>query len=122
MSEKVANTFVASQNPDNAREKPARGVAPQRTYPNSLGPSAIPPPTGSGRRGHITYRSVLFYGARLADALAETVEYLELLEKLNGSPPHTVFVHEEFSWEDAGSDLAWQVTLVFGEPARQRSA
>jgi hypothetical protein len=122
MSEKVANTFVASQNPDNAGEKPARGVQPQRTYPNSLDFSAVPPPPGSGRLGHITYRSVLFYGPRLADALAETVEYLELLEKINGSPPHTVFVHEEFSWEDAGSDLAWQVTLVFGEPARQRSA
>jgi hypothetical protein len=122
MSEKVANTFVANQNPDNAGEKPATGIPPQKSYANGLVSPAAPPPAGSGRIGLITYRSVLFYGARLADALAETVEYLEMLEKLNGSPPHTVFVHEEFSWEDAGSDLAWQVTLVFGEPVGQQSA
>jgi hypothetical protein len=72
-----------------------------------------PRPDGSGRLSHLTYRSARFYGQRLADALAETVEYLEKIEKLIGAPPHTLCVHEEFSWEDAGSDLAWQVTLVF---------
>lgn len=25
-------------------------------------------------------------------------------------------MHEEFSWEDDGSDLAWHVTLVFSDP------
>jgi hypothetical protein len=78
-------------------------------------PIPLPRPDGAGRLSHLTYRSARFYGQRLADALAGTVEYLETIEKQIGGPPHALCVHEEFSWEDAGSDLAWQVTLVFSE-------
>ena len=102
------------------------GISPQRRIVSQAeyaedGPSPIPvlQPDGSGRLSHLSYRSVRFYGQRLADALAETVEYLESIEKLIGGPPHTLCVHEEFSWEDAGSDLAWQVTLVFSEEVNE---
>jgi hypothetical protein len=95
---------------------PQRRIASQANYTES-DPNPIPAllPDGSGRLSHLSYRSVRFYGQRLADALAETVQYLEYIEKVIGGPPHTLCVHDEFSWEDAGSDLAWQVTLVFSE-------
>jgi len=122
MPEKVVNTIVANHPAHNASETSALRVPSQRAHPTSLNAPCIPVPSGSGRMGRVDFRSVLFYGPRLADALAETVQYLETLEEVSGTPPHTVFMHEEFSWEDAGSDLAWQVTLIFGEPAQPKCA
>lgn len=75
----------------------------------------IPHPSGSGYLDRTTYRSVHFHGARLADPLAEAAHYLRQMEELADRPPHVLCVHEQFSWEDDGSDLAWQVTLVLGE-------
>jgi hypothetical protein len=64
----------------------------------------------------MVYRSAHFYGPRLSSPLAEAAQYLKELEELTEHPPHILCLHEEFSWEDEGSDLAWRVTLVFSEP------
>lgn len=72
-------------------------------------------PAGSGYLDQSVYRSIHFHGARLADPLAEAAHYLRQVEKQDHRPPHVLCVHEQFSAEDDGSDLAWQVTLVLGE-------
>jgi hypothetical protein len=79
-------------------------------------PCEIPCPLGSGYLDQVTYRSVHFHGARPADALTEAAHYLRQIEKLPHNPPSILCVHVQFSWEDGGSDLAWQVTIVLGEP------
>lgn len=75
----------------------------------------IPSPMGSGYLDKSVYRSIHFHGARLADPLAEAAHYLMLIEKRDEKPPHVLCVHQQFSLEDDGSDLAWQVTLILGE-------
>lgn len=79
-------------------------------------PHRIPKPIGSGYLDKSVYRSIHFHGARLADPLAEAAHYLILIEKQEEKPPHVLCVHQQFSLEDEGSDLAWQVTLILGEP------
>lgn len=78
------------------------------------GPDADPAPIR--RESQVVYRSIRFYGASLHLPLAEAAEYLRQLELAAGKPPHVLCVHDEFSAEDEGSDLAWGVTLVVSEP------
>lgn len=75
----------------------------------------VPHPIGSGYLDKSIYRSIHFHGARLADPLAEAAHYLRLIEKQAERPPHVLCVHQQFSLEDDGSDLAWQVTLILGD-------
>lgn len=82
----------------------------------TAGPLPTPHPTGSGYLDRVPYRSVHFYGTRLCVPLAEASRYLERLERLTGKPPHILCLHDEFSWEDEGTDLAWRLTLVLSEP------
>jgi len=73
-------------------------------------------PPGSGYLDRVTYRSVHFYGVRLADPLAEAAQYLRRVEETTSRPPYVLCLHQQFSWEDDGSNLAWQVTLVLSIP------
>jgi hypothetical protein len=73
-------------------------------------------PAGLGHIDRVTYQSVHFYGEKLAEPLMAAAEYLRELELLIGKPPYVLCVHDEFSSEDGGSDLAWRVTLVLAEP------
>jgi hypothetical protein len=73
----------------------------------------FPDPSGSGHLDRVVYRSIRFYGARLSGPLAEAARYVEELERLPGPPPHVFCVYQEFSGEDEGSAIAWQVTVVF---------
>jgi hypothetical protein len=77
-------------------------------------PDADPAPIR--RESPVVYRSIRFYGPSLHFPLAEAAEYLRRLELETGKPPHVLCVHDEFSAEDEGSDLAWGVTLVVSEP------
>jgi hypothetical protein len=77
----------------------------------------IPSPAGSGYLDRVTYRSVHFHGVRAADVLAEAAEYLREVEQRTHRPPFTLCVHVQFSWEDDGSDLAWQATIVLSDTA-----
>jgi hypothetical protein len=86
-------------------------ISPPEGYADSK-PAPATPGLGACNLGHLYYRSVHFYGPRLADALAETVRYLEESQELNGRVPQILCLHDAFSFEDEGSDLAWQVTLV----------
>lgn len=70
----------------------------------------------SGHMDWSTCRSVDFYGPKLSDPLEEAARYLRKLEELPDKTPRILCMHEEFSWEDDGSDLAWHVTLVFSDP------
>ena len=56
-----------------------------------------------------------FYGEKLHIALSAAARYLEALEREQGCDPHVVCLHDEYSWEDAGTQFAWQVTLVVSE-------
>lgn len=79
-------------------------------------PIMFPNPNASGRLDRILYRSVYFYGIALSGPLAAAADYLRSWEDRNGRAPHVLCVHDEFSSEDEGSELAWKVTLVLGEP------
>jgi hypothetical protein len=79
-------------------------------------PTTSPSPETSGRLDRILYRSVYFYGVALSGPLAAAADYLRCWEDAHGRAPHVLCVHDEFSAEDEGSDLAWKVTLVLGEP------
>ncbi|MFL6073185.1 MAG: hypothetical protein ACJ73S_07270 [Mycobacteriales bacterium] len=68
------------------------------------------------RLDHVRYRPVCFYGSALSAPLAAAADYLRCWEDTHGHAPHVLCVHDEFSAEDAGSDLAWKVTLVLGDP------
>jgi hypothetical protein len=62
------------------------------------------------------YRAIHFYGPQLRVPLADAARYLrEEVERAGGRPPRVLCLRDEHSWEDEGSDLAWQVTLVLGE-------
>lgn len=56
--------------------------------------------------------AVHFYGNELRIALCAAAEYLHSWEVEHGYPPPVVALRDEFSWEDAGRDIAWQLTLV----------
>jgi hypothetical protein len=56
--------------------------------------------------------AVRFYGRELHIALAAAAEYLHGWELSQGYSPAVVALHDEFSWEDAGRDIAWQLTVV----------
>jgi len=56
--------------------------------------------------------AVRFYGRELHVALTLAAEYLRDWESVQGYPPAVVALHDEFSWEDSGGDIAWQLTLV----------
>jgi hypothetical protein len=73
------------------------------------------PSAGSGYLDQVVYRSVHFHGIRAADALANAAQYLREFEARTHWSPHTLCIHVQFSYEDNGSDLAWQVTIVFSE-------
>lgn len=77
----------------------------------------LPLPDRSGYLDQLTYRSVHFHGTRAADALADAAQYLREVEARTHWPPHTPCIHAQFSYEDDGSHLAWQVTIVFSETA-----
>ncbi len=59
-----------------------------------------------------TCEAVQFYGTELRIALCAAAEYLHSWELEHGYPPPVVALHDEFSWEDAGRDIAWQLTLI----------
>jgi hypothetical protein len=56
--------------------------------------------------------AVRFYGRELHIALASAAQYLRDWELAEGTAPAVVALHDEFSWEDSGRDIAWQLTLV----------
>lgn len=56
--------------------------------------------------------AVRFYGKELHIALSKAAEYLRAWERAEGCAPSVVALHDEFSWEDANADIAWQLTLV----------
>ena len=56
--------------------------------------------------------AIQFYGTELRIALCAAAEYLHSWELEHGYPPPVVALHDEFSWEDAGRDIAWQLTLI----------
>jgi hypothetical protein len=64
--------------------------------------------------------AIQFYGNELHIALTAAAEYLHSWELEHGYSPPVVALHDEFSWEDAGRDIAWQLTLVLrgGAPSR----
>lgn len=78
-------------------------------------PPSLICPRGSFDR--TTYRSVHFYGRQLTGPLEQAAHYIKQLEEMTNGQPNILCIHEEFSWEDEGSDVAWRVSLVFGEPA-----
>ncbi|MDQ2838427.1 MAG: hypothetical protein M3Y42_09435 [Actinomycetota bacterium] len=59
--------------------------------------------------------AVRFYGRELHIALTSAAEYLREWQQLRGQSPSVVALHDEFSWEDSGHDIAWQLTLVLRE-------
>lgn len=61
--------------------------------------------------------AVRFYGRELHIALAAAAEYLHDWERSQGYSPAVVALHDEFSWEDAGRDIAWQLTVVLRNAA-----
>ncbi|HTZ45893.1 MAG TPA: hypothetical protein VMB79_18680 [Jatrophihabitans sp.] len=70
-----------------------------------------PRPTRSAD-GSTTCEAVRFYGRELHIALSKAAEYLRAWERAEGCAPSIVALHDEFSWEDANADIAWQLTLV----------
>lgn len=73
-------------------------------------------PRGSAYVDRGIYRSVHFYGPRLSDPLAEAAQYLRELEDRTDRPLPILCTRSEFSWADEETELAWRVTIVFGEP------
>jgi hypothetical protein len=65
-------------------------------------------------RPHVaaTCEAIQFYGQELHIALSAAAEYLHSWEVEHGYSPPVVALHDEFSWEDAGRDIAWQLTLI----------
>jgi hypothetical protein len=61
------------------------------------------------------YRAIHFYGPQLRVPLADAARYLHDEAERAGEPPRVLCLRDEHSWEDEGSDLAWQVTLILGE-------
>lgn len=59
--------------------------------------------------------AIRFYGRELYIALTNAAEYLREWELTRGQSPSVVALHDEFSWEDSGHDIAWQLTLVLRE-------
>jgi hypothetical protein len=78
--------------------------------------SELPHPSGSGWMDRTVYRAVHFYGAVLSQPLAEAAHYIEQLEQQPGQSAQFLGLHNEFSGQDEGSDIAWRVTVVFSEP------
>ena len=74
-----------------------------------------PPGGGTSYLDRLSYRSIHFYGVALHEPLAEASAYLRRIESETGRPPHVLCVHDEFSEEDDGTDLAWRFTLVISE-------
>ena len=79
------------------------------------GSPSISRPFDSGPIDGMACKSVAFYGPKLSNPLEEAARYLRRLEELPDRTPRILCMHEEFSWEDDGSDLAWCVTLVFSD-------
>jgi hypothetical protein len=61
--------------------------------------------------------AVQFYGNELHIALSAAAEYLRCWKTEHGYSPAVVALHDEFSWEDAGRDIAWQLTLILRNEA-----
>jgi hypothetical protein len=61
--------------------------------------------------------AVQFYGNELHIALSAAAEYLQSWELEHGYSPPVVALHDEFSWEDADRDIAWQVTVILRDQA-----
>ena len=77
---------------------------------------SVPAPQGApARLDRAKCRSVRFYGEKLHLALTAAADYLQALERQHGCDPHVVCLHDEYSWEDANTQFAWQVTLVVSE-------
>lgn len=64
--------------------------------------------------------AILFYGNELHIALSAAAKYLHGWELEHGYSPSVVALHDEFSWEDAGRDIAWQLTLILREESQSR--
>lgn len=64
-----------------------------------------------------TYRAIHFFGETLPRAFREAADYLEHLECVYGAPPYVASTHGAFSEDNAGSGLAWKVTLILGDSA-----
>lgn len=62
--------------------------------------------------------AIQFYGAELHIALSAAAHYLRCWELEHGYSPPVVALHDEFSWEDAGRDVAWQLTLVLRDESQ----
>jgi hypothetical protein len=77
----------------------------------------LPEPGSAAHLDATTYRSAHFFGHTLELALRRACDYLAELTTAFGSPPHVLCMREELSWEDSGTDLEWQVTMVFSEMA-----
>ena len=79
------------------------------------GSAEMPEPPGPAHLDRTHYRSAPFFGQTLDVPLKAAADYIQQLSRAAGHEPHVVCLHDEFSWEDADSGLAWRVTLVLGE-------
>lgn len=82
--------------------------------PTSSG-EAFPQPGGSAHLDSTTYRSVHFYGSTLEATIREAADYLALLTRRFGRPPHVTALHQEYNWEERDQANAWQLSLVFSD-------
>lgn len=62
-----------------------------------------------------SYRAIHFFGETLAIAFREAASYLERLEFLYETQPYVASAHGAFSEDNAGSGLAWKVTLILND-------
>lgn len=83
--------------------------------PATSSAEAFPQPGGSAHLDSTTYRSVHFYGSTLEATLREAADYLALLTRRFGRPPHITALHEEYNWEEPDPANAWQLSLVFSD-------
>ncbi|MCK9897078.1 hypothetical protein [Frankia sp. AgB32] len=66
----------------------------------------------SGSSAQTACRAVHFFGETPYHPLREAAQYLEQLDRDGSSRTRMLYLHQEFSCADRGSDLAWRVTLV----------
>jgi hypothetical protein len=92
------------------------GDQPIRGNGASASIGRVSPDSESSYLDRMSYHAIHFYGFRLSDPLANAARYLRDLEERAERPLHVLCLRQEFSYSDAGTELAWQVTVVLGEP------
>lgn len=107
---------------------PRLGEGGRSPYPDSAGDlavirsdpadphgDALLQPSSTAQLDQTAYRCVRFYGGTLEATLREAAEYLALLTRRLGKPPHVIGLHEEHSWDEPDPANAWQLSLIFSD-------